>query len=213
MPELNAVNRSTLREQVLSNLREGILSGSLPPGTKLAEADLADQLGVSRGTVREALRHLQQSGLAVGAERNSLRVRKLSGTESTELFELRAALEGQAARRIAHRADRAEIVRRLEAQLPRESPGVDYAELFADDIGFHRAICEESGNAMLLKAWQSVEDLMWITVMAKANEASRPLMTRENHAPLLDAIRNGDDAEIYQAFMEHMERAADLWAS
>ena len=74
------VNR-TLREQVLEQLRSAILEGTFSPGARMAEVDLAAQLGVSRGTVREALRTLHNSGLLEGEERNSLHVRQLTGRQ------------------------------------------------------------------------------------------------------------------------------------
>ena len=91
-----AVNRTTLREQVVDKLRTAILDGTFRPGDKMAEVELAAQFGVSRGTVREAMRTLQNSGLLQGSERTSLHVRRLSPQEIAELFDVRVALEGHA---------------------------------------------------------------------------------------------------------------------
>src|SRR3712207_9551360 len=75
---LSALDRSTLRERSLEALRSAILSGRYRPGDHLGEVELAGSLGVSRGTVREALRHLQQEGLVTSGNRGMLRVNSLT---------------------------------------------------------------------------------------------------------------------------------------
>ena len=93
---LASLDRSTLRERALDALRAAIMSGSYRPGDHLGEVELATHLGVSRGTVREALRHLQQEGLVTAGNRGMLRVSTVSPKEVRELFRVRAALEGLA---------------------------------------------------------------------------------------------------------------------
>src|SRR3954466_3926627 len=97
---LASLDRSTLRERALEALRAAILSGQYRPGDHLGEVELATSLGVSRGTVREALRHLQQEGLVTAGTRGVLRGNSLTPTEVRELFQVRAALEGMAVREI-----------------------------------------------------------------------------------------------------------------
>ena len=72
------LDRSTLRERALEALRSAITSGQYRPGDHLGEVELATNLGISRGTVREALRHLQQEGLVTASNRNMLRVSTIS---------------------------------------------------------------------------------------------------------------------------------------
>src|SRR5690348_18451865 len=93
---LSSLDRSTLRERALEALRSAITSGQYRPGDHLGEVELASHLGVSRGTVREALRHLQQEGLVTAGNRGMLRVNTVSPKEVRELFRVRAALEGLA---------------------------------------------------------------------------------------------------------------------
>src|SRR5689334_23122426 len=95
---LASLDRSTLRERALDALRAAITGGQYRPGDHLGEVELASHLGVSRGTVREALRHLQQEGLVTPSARGMLRVRSHTETEIKELFQVRAALEGLAVR-------------------------------------------------------------------------------------------------------------------
>src|SRR3712207_7412572 len=97
---LSALDRSTLRERSLEALRAAILSGRYRPGDHLGEVELAGSLGVSRGTVREALRHLQQEALVTAGNRGMLRVNSLTSVEVHGLFRVRAALEGLAGREV-----------------------------------------------------------------------------------------------------------------
>ena len=78
---LPSLDRSTLRERALQSLRAAITSGRYRPGDHLGEVELASHLGVSRGTVREALRHLQQEGLVTAGNRGMLRVNTVSPRE------------------------------------------------------------------------------------------------------------------------------------
>lgn len=213
MTTLTSVTRTTLREQVLERLREGILSGAFPPGERLGEVDLADQLGVSRGTVREALRTLQQTGLVEGQERNSLRVRRLSAREIAELFEVRAALEGQALKTILEASDPKPMIDELEMLLPSDDPALSLSERFRQDLEFHEGICRLAGNQTLLRMWTSAKDLMWITALDEPDQQTSALMTRANHEPIVTALRAGDPDGARRELEQHMRRAAAVWAS
>src|SRR6185312_1588614 len=97
-----------------------ITSGRYRPGDHLGEVELASHLGVSRGTVREALRHLQQEGLVTAGARGMLRVSQLTPTEVRELFQVREALEGLAVAQIIaspRRQDAAEALRKALEKL------------------------------------------------------------------------------------------------
>ena len=118
---LSNLDRSTLRERALEALRSAITSGQYRPGDHLSEVALAGHLGVSRGTVREALRHLQQEGLVTAGNRNMLRVSTVSPKEVRELFRVRAALEGLAVSEIIASAEREKAVATLRKGLSRLS--------------------------------------------------------------------------------------------
>ena len=105
-PVLNGLIRTNLREQALASLRTAITSGQLPPRTQMVETELSEQLGISRGTLREAMRQLQQEGLLVAGGRGRLYVRRLGPKEILDVFAVRAALEALAAGILAGRDDR-----------------------------------------------------------------------------------------------------------
>lgn len=206
------INRSTLREQVIDSMRQAILDGSLPPGMKMAEADLANQFGVSRGTVREALRILHNSGLLEGSERNSLFVRRLTGRDVRELFDVRDALEGKAVATIMDSAYPAEAIRDLEEHLPRSEEGMTYAQRFELDLGFHERLVGSSGNRMLLGLWLGIKDLMRVTVLATQDETETPTMTEAHHRPIIDAMRTGDPERARAVLSAHLASAAATWS-
>src|SRR5271156_1650769 len=89
---------SPLRDQVVAELRQAILSGRLKPGERLVEGRLADELGVSRNPVREAIRALASEGLIEVTARRGAAVASLTAQEAEELLEVRATLEGANAR-------------------------------------------------------------------------------------------------------------------
>lgn len=206
------VNRTTLREQVVDGLRAAILQGSFRPGEKMGEVELANQFGVSRGTVREALRTLHNSGLLEGSERNSLFVRRLTGRDITELFQVREALEGQAVTAILASPERDAIVDTLESRLPESLPGMTYAERFEVDLGFHEELVRASGNAMLVSIWSGIKDLMRVTVLADPDESGHALMTKAHHQPIVDAMRTGDPVQARSVLAQHMAAAAEVWS-
>src|SRR6187397_2536042 len=117
LERLAGLDRSTLRERAREAVRTAITSGRYRPGDHLGEVELATHLGVSRGTVREALRHLQQERLVTAGNRGMLRVNQLSSTEVRELFKVRAALEGLAVTEIINSGRREEAARTLRDAL------------------------------------------------------------------------------------------------
>ena len=209
---LVSLDRSTLRERALVALRSAILSGQYRPGDHLGEVELAGHLGVSRGTVREALRHLQEDGLVTPGTRGMLRVNGLTPGEVRELFQVRAALEGLAVRELIASPRREAAVEALRAALERmidEEP--DPAARMDADLAFHRELCRLAGNSMLLEAWQRLEGRMRVAILNGVTWQS-PMMARDRHAPIVEAIERADAAEAVRIVEEHMTAAAEHYA-
>ena len=97
---------TSLREQALHALRNALTSGDIAPGTHLVETELSEALAISRGTLREALRQLEQEGLVEAGERGRLKARTLHDHEIAQMFQVRAALEGLAAELLCRIEDR-----------------------------------------------------------------------------------------------------------
>ena len=210
---LSSLDRSTLRERALEALRSAITSGRYRPGDHLGEVELSNNLGVSRGTVREALRHLQQEGLVTAGNRGMLRVNTISPREVRELFRVRAALEGLAAAEIIASPERQLAVAGLREALSRltDTQG-DFATGLEADLGFHLQLCQFSGNSMLVAAWRYLEGRIRITIMNGEARENPSMMARHRHAPIVDAIESGDATAARQVIEQHMTAAAEQYA-
>src|SRR5438045_5138315 len=103
------VERRVFRDEIREQLIEEILSGRLPPGTRVVETRLAQQFGVSQAPVREALRDLALYGFVVNSPFRGTRVRRITPEELLEIYPIRAALEGVAAAAAAARIDEATL--------------------------------------------------------------------------------------------------------
>lgn len=209
---LASLDRSTLRERALEALRAAIISGQYHPGDHLGEVELAGSLGVSRGTVREALRHLQQEGLVTAGNRGMLRVNTLTPTEVRELFQVRAALEGLAVREIIASPHRQAAVGVLRAALDHlADEGDDFPARIEADLAFHLELCRLAGNSMLVEAWQRLEGRMRVAILNGAAWQA-PMMARDRHAPIVDAIEQADMTAALRVVDEHMSSAAERFA-
>jgi DNA-binding GntR family transcriptional regulator len=210
---LPSLDRSTLRERALEALRSAIMVGQYRPGDHLGEGELAKHLGVSRGTVREALRHLQQEGLVTTGNRGMLRVNSLSPREVRELFQVRAALEALAVAEIIGSPERDAAITRLRSGLSRLSgPDSDFAARVEADLGFHLLLCELSGNSMLVDSWRHLEGRIRVTIMNGNADGLTKLVSATYHSPIVEAIENGDVSAAVKVVEEHMTRAAEQLA-
>jgi len=206
------LNRLTLREQVLDALRTAITSGELRPGSDLGEGELAERSGVSRGTVREALRFLQQSRLVSGDARGKLQVHRATQREIAEIFSVRGALEGHAVQTIVALPDRRSRVERLRAALPPETLDGDFTTHMNLDLAFHERLTELSGNATLLDNWRLLEDRMRIVFFSTGVTQPVPIMARTHHWPIVEAIEVGDAERARRTVHLHMNEASQIWA-
>jgi DNA-binding GntR family transcriptional regulator len=207
---LTSLDRSTLRERSLEALHSAITSGEYRPGSHLGEEELAGRLGVSRGTVREALRHLQQEGLVTAGARGMLRVNSLSPTEIRELFQVRGALEGLAVTLIIASPQRnAAVVRLRKALSDLDDSKADFSAHMDADLGFHLLLCELSENSVLIDAWRHLEGRVRITILSAGDDQ---LMSGSNHAPIVDAVEAGNRAQAVRVLQDHMLQAADRMA-
>ena len=212
---LKMVDRLSLRERVLQELREGILSGRLPVGTRLLEVKISKELGVSRGTVREAFRHLQEEGLLTTESRGSVYVRTLSPKEVREIYAVRAALEGLAAYNVASRTDREKAVETLRLALQGFEPTSDwsFSELLKADLDFHQLLCTLSENTTLLQTWQRLSGLIRASLISAGPQLVMPLQTVSHHTDMVDAIAQGDGPAARLALESYLEESASVLVS
>ena len=140
-------------ERVTGLLRDAIVDGSRAPGSKLVERDLAQQMGVSRVPVREALRNLVAEGLATARPRTWTVVREFTDAEVEDLMEVRSVLETLAVRLAAQRCLGTDLQRLadLVEHARRAAAGGDGAAARRAGADFHEALVEASGNSVLVE--------------------------------------------------------------
>ncbi|RPA12395.1 GntR family transcriptional regulator [Gordonia sp. OPL2] len=208
---LLGLQRTNLREQALAALRTAITRGELRPHSALVETELSERLGISRGTLREALRQLQQEGLVVAGVRNRLHVRSLDTKEIGDIFAVRAALEALAASVLAAIPDRGALVRDLRAALDRMgAAGRDNLDdRIEADLDFHRLLCTLTDNETLVHSWTSLEGSIRMSIMYAGTEQALGNMDTDRHSVIIDAIDSGDPDAARHAVIDHMRWAAD----
>ena len=141
-------NNQSLRESVFETLRNAIVDGRLAPGERLTEIQLAEELGVSRTPVREAIRKLELEGLAGMLPRRGAFVTPMSLQDLVDFMEIRRVLEGLAAELAVRNATDADIqkMKRTNNYFEEAAIANDEAGIIDHDIAFHEALYNASGN-------------------------------------------------------------------
>lgn len=209
-PSLLRLEKTSLREQALSALRRAITTGQLTPGTHLVETELSEALQISRGTLREAMRQLQQEGLISAGARGRLSVRHLDAKEIRDIFEVRAALESLAAGALASREDRSAAVadlREAVADMDRWAAS-NLEDRIEADLRFHRTMCRSTGNETLVHSWCSLEGSIRMSIMYAGVERALKNMDVARHYEIVDAIESGDPDAAAATVRNHMAGAA-----
>ncbi|WLE00221.1 GntR family transcriptional regulator [Agrobacterium leguminum] len=176
----------TLRELALDKVRDAIVNGYFRPGDRLVERDLCAQLGVSRTIVREVLRHLESEGLVANLPNKGPMVAMLDLDEAKQIYEIRGALEGMAARLCAERRDPA-IVEALEVSLShiRES-----------------YVAWGVVNLLTVR----INHLRSMTIKTKSRDTEGPAQMEK----IVEAIRQGDGDAAYKAALDHVASASAI---
>ena len=209
---LLGLQRTSLREQALIALRRAITTGELAPGTHLVETELSDALQISRGTLREAMRQLQQEGLISAGARGRLSVRHLDAKEIKDIFDVRAALEALAARTLAGQADRNGAVTALRKAVTEMERRVDahLDDRIEADLKFHRTMCQLAGNETLLHLWSSLGGSIRMSITFAGVDRALKNMDAKRHHEIVDAIESGDADKAAATVRSHMAGAAEV---
>ncbi|MCB1203155.1 MAG: GntR family transcriptional regulator [Verrucomicrobiae bacterium] len=197
----------TLAETAVARLREQIVSGEIPGGARLAEAAVAQGLGVSRVPVREALVRLERDGFVEFSPTGRARVKELSPGDFEELFTLRLALEPLAAKLAAPvlRADQGGLKRNVEKT--RRAGSV--REVTCLDLEFHELILVAAGNTRLLSLWRSLrgELELWLGLLHRQHQ-TRTRETREEtvqaHLEILEGFAKESPAVCERILRRHI---------
>jgi DNA-binding GntR family transcriptional regulator len=196
-----------LREAVQDAIRAAIVAGRYPPGDRLLEDQLAQELDVSRNPVREALQALTAEGFVVIEPRRGARVATISRQRADELFEVRGVLEGLAGRLAAERHS-PEQLRELET-IVHEGQGLVAAgrlgDLPAHNTRFHLALHAAAGNDMLSETIGRLSPIIsWVYARRIAERSSD---SWSEHAAIVEAIAAGDDDLAHARACAHIAAA------
>jgi DNA-binding GntR family transcriptional regulator len=196
-------------ESAYRRLLAEIRSGALPPNARLRETELAERLGISRTPVREAIRQLEADGLVVHLPRQGASIRSLDYAEVIELYEMRAVLEGTAARLAARVASDIEIeeLTTLNADLSRATPGLAAQEL---NRQFHRTLLDAARNRFLMKAMSALQKTLLILGPTTLADPERASSAVNEHAAVLTGLRARDATQAEAAMRAHVEAALKM---
>ncbi len=190
-------------------IRQRIIAGSLAQGERIFEDQLAQDLGVSRNPVREALQTLAREGFVEIEPRRGARVMVLSDTRATELFEVREPLEGLVAALAAERRTDAQL-RDLAAivEAGRDALGAgDLTALPALNTRFHRLLVEAANNALLA---EMLDELMHVIEwMYTRRVRERALWSWDEHAAITARIADRDPAGAEAIARDHIRKARE----
>lgn len=205
-PTITLLQTSSLASAAQGELERLILSGELPPGSRLTETTLASRLGISRGPLREAFRMLEEAGLVRTEKNRGVSVRDIPIDEAVEIFDLRAAMEELVGRRLAETVAPAQLkeARALVDAMERAVRSSDTRAYHLLNLQFHERLVEMAGNRKLTAIYRKlIKELSLFRRMNLADSWQMPISAGE-HRAILKAISTGDPDVAGRAMFDHV---------
>ena len=207
---LQQIERGDLVDNVVHEITEAIVEGRLQPGHQLVETEVGQQLGVSRGPVREAIRRLEQMGVIEKIPYRGAFVTVLTTRDVKELHDLREPLEGLAARLVAEQnGPEAATVRGviIEEMRAVDAAG-DQSLMVSLDAGFHDTLVELSGHKLLQELWVTISVRLRTFLLLKQERMyGTPEEAAALHEPIIAAIAQGDATRAEREARSHVAKA------
>lgn len=210
------LNRTTAG-LVYDRLKRDVLTGQFQPGEKLVERELTDRYGVSRTPLREALKELVRSRLAITVPYRGVFVRQVSFEFAREVYEMRAGLDGIAGFHAATRATRSELTKLGEVckrigvlSEPVETPEEQQErrnEILLLNMQFHRIVAQMAHNSVLLEKHDELWSSVSLVRQSVWRTGARTESSREEHEEILDVLSRRDAALARSLCERHVERA------
>ncbi|MEL7566040.1 MAG: GntR family transcriptional regulator [Dehalobacterium sp.] len=196
-----------IRDNVFDILRNAILNGNFKPGERLAERELAEQLGISRTPVREAIRKLEQEGLVVHIPRKGVVVKSISNDEVVEIFTIRAALEGVAVRLATKNISKEDILylRTLQDKMENAFNNGKYNEIKGLHIKFNQIIYTAANSPRLYQMIQNFAEYIGNYTQIGYNFPGRLEQAIREHSAILNAITDKNDVLAEKLAIEHID--------
>lgn len=196
-----------LRDVVFNTLRKAILTGQLKPGERLMEVHLANQLGVSRTPIREAIRKLELEGLVIMIPRRGAEVARITEKSLKDVLEVRRALDALSVELACDRITEEEIERLLRAcqDFEQATKGMDAAVIAKADVDLHDIIVEATGNQRLQQLVNNLSEQMYRYRFVYIKEESRHDTLVAEHREIYESIADRDKERAARAARVHID--------
>lgn len=203
---MNRIAPTALYQEVAERLRQRIFAHELPPGTWIDEQKLAEQYGISRTPLREALKVLASEGLVELKPRRGCYVTEISAQDLDDIFPLMAMLEGRCASDAVKRAKRADIeaLKAIHDALEKSARDGKIDAFFEANQEFHRKIQELAGNRWLLMVIQDLRKVLKLSRLHSLSIEGRLQQSLDEHRAIMAAIQAGQPEEAEKAMQDHL---------
>jgi phosphonate utilization transcriptional regulator len=201
---LRSASLATAAQQEIERL---ILTGELPPGSKLTEAVLSERLGVSRGPIREAFSRLEEAGLVRQEKNRGVFVRDIALDEAAEIFDLRAVMDELAGRRLARTltGEQARALRSIVERMEQAARADDADAYHLLNLEFHDRLVEFAGNRKMASMYRKLVKELALARWRNLSEKQALPHSAAEHRQILKAIASGDPDAAGRALYEHAE--------
>ncbi len=200
-----------LRDVVFQTLRGAILKGDLKPGERLMELQLASKLGVSRTPIREAIRMLEQEGLAVTIPRKGAEVAKMTEKDMEDVLEIRLSLEGLAVRLSCEKitAGTLQELKVAMDEFEEKTKGGQFVEIAKADVKFHDILYQASNNPKLQQLLSNLREQMYRYRVEYLKDDSIYPRLIEEHQKMYEALKAKDSALAVSYVERHLHNQAE----
>lgn len=205
-------NHRPLREIVYEELKMQILTGKIVPGTRMMEVDLAEDMGVSRTPIREAIRKLEKEGLVTIEPRKGAYASQISAEDMLEILEVRQNMEGLAAFFAASRMtqEQLHVLKEVEDAYNRAVEEGSTPDMIRYDSKFHRLIVESSNNKVLIQMVEQLQEMVLRFRYLYYDDFKRAERMPEEHQMIVDAIEKSNSEAARDAADLHVKRLKDV---
>ncbi len=219
LADIEPVNRESTASIIARQLRDAIMTGTLPPGTQLGEAELASRFEVSRGPLREAMQRLVSEGLLRSEPHRGLFVIDLEPDDVHDIYWARSAVERAAAQRVVRGPDRdrvADILSDAVAAMAEADEQDDPTALSEADLAFHEALIGAAGSRRLARMASTllIETRMCLSALQSTYRRNSQGVDERiaEHNRIIEALRDGDEELLLALLEAHMEDAVQRLA-